>query len=106
MGIDGVIKIYGRPAQLFSDLTQTEPLIEITPDQWKTHEIDVFSFFKEHGQDKVSYAHDNSVTNVKCLPESGAEPRYFDIHLDRNLAIEWLKNNGGDFRGRRDNIHG
>lgn len=101
LGVDGKITAYGRPAQTFKDMARTEPLIPILPEQWRNHEIDVFTFFQWQNGQQHDYVEDNFETNLKCLPETGAIPRYFDIHLDRDDALIWLDSEAIHFRGRR-----
>lgn len=101
-GVDGKVEISGRPTQTFVNMTKSQPLVPIASDKWITHEIDVFTFFKWKNGEQSDYADDNFETNVKCLPESGAEPRYFDIHLERAAALEWLDTEAIHFRGRRE----
>ena len=102
LGVDGKMIVYGRSAQMFKEITRTRPLIKIPPGQWPDHEIDVFAFFQWQDGQPHAYVDDNFETNVKCLSKTGASPRYFDVHLDRDDALVWLDSEAIHFRGQRE----
>lgn len=101
LGVDGTVGIYGRPVHSFQELTQNEPLIRIPQDHWRSHEIDLISFFQWKHSKQCDYADDNYQTRVKGLVPGQGES-FADIYFDRAGALAWLQTDALAFRGRRE----
>lgn len=101
LGVDGVVRIYGRPVHGFQELTRNEPLIPIPADHWRSHKVCFFSCFKFRQSKHYDYAEDNFKTTVKGTG-TDTDETFADIHLDRVAAIAWLQSDALQFRGRRE----
>lgn len=102
LGVDGAAGIYGRPVHTFEKLTRHEPLVRIPEDHWRTHHIDIISFFKWANSLQYGYAEDNFETRVIGLTRNHGNVSFADIHLDRAGALAWLQTDALEFRGRRE----
>jgi hypothetical protein len=88
-GLDGTLTIWGRPG---SDAHEVlwGPLIKIPQEHWAT--FDVYSLAIQSGENRYIVS-----TNTRNPGERG----YFDLHVDREPALWWLKHVAWKERGKR-----
>jgi len=96
-GIGGTIRFYGRHKEHSDYLTHSNPLIEMDKGYWLKYELQpsILSTSNNFDIDTFSWSTEDDI--------------YQDIHVDRDGAMYWLKNDAEQYRGRNErfeDVHG
>lgn len=94
-GVDETVEIWGRKKSqgLFP---RNYPLVKIPADYWHRNKIDPHGCL-HIGGDNDENAQDN--LNI-TITTTGRNPQYEDIHVNRQQALNWLKREAAQYRGK------
>ncbi len=94
-GVDKTIQFWGRRRRYNNlVLDREDPLVEIPSDHWKDFQFEWGS--------AITAGENIDVTTYNRSAKNWAQGSFFDIHLHREEAIEWMNSTAKAFRGKRD----
>jgi hypothetical protein len=99
--LDGRISVWGRPSRNeFTDLNKTEPLVAIPPDHWRDFNIDWHSVIV--GETNFDTRTENPRDSSTPIHRRGC---FIDLHVDREIAVAWLKEEAPAYKGSVERAH-
>jgi len=96
-GLDGAVRMWGKTIHDFDELTRNEVLKEIPKKHWDEFSIDGTSCIRLNNVGEPIDLDSNFNTYSHNFNKKG----YVDIYLNREQALQWLRTDAKQYKGRR-----
>jgi hypothetical protein len=98
-GLDGVVRTWGRKANMFDSITKSEPLLELPKTYWENYKLNAVAALKTIYKDNSGLSDDNfPISTHNIAGDIGG--RCQDIHLHTEQSLEWLNAEAEQYKGR------